>query len=67
MQLRSGRQLLNAPAVPPYSRGPKVGNPIAILKSHVQGIPLLIVLNQVFNFLVFTIIPKNPKTLNPKP
>ena len=34
-----------------YSKSPKVGNPIAsILKSNVQGIPALIVLNAVSNF-----------------
>ena len=38
-----------------YSRSPKIGNPIAsILKSHVWGIPALIVLNPVSNFLGFT-------------
>ena len=46
----------------PYSRSPKVGNPIAsILKSNVYGIPALIVLNPVFNFLGSTISPYNPK------
>ena len=40
----------------PYSRSPKVGNPIAsILKSNVKGIPALFVLNPVSNFLGFTI------------
>ena len=39
-----------------YSRSPKVGNPIAsILKSHAKGIPALIVLNPVSNFLGLTI------------
>ena len=39
-----------------YSRSPKVGNPIAsILKSNVLGIPALVVLNPVSNFLGFTI------------
>ena len=40
----------------PYSRSPKVGNPIAsILKSNAEGIPGLFVLNPVSNFLGFTI------------
>ena len=40
----------------PYSRSPKLGNPIAsILKSNARGIPALIVLNPVSNFLGFTI------------
>ena len=39
-----------------YSGSPKVGNPIAsILKSDVKGIPALIVLSPVSNFLGFTI------------
>ena len=39
-----------------YSRSPRVGNPIAsIPQSHASGIPALIVLNSVSNFLGFTI------------
>ena len=41
----------------PYTRSPKVGNPIAsILKSHVYRIPALIVLNPVSSFFGFTIL-----------
>ena len=41
---------------PPYSRSPKVGNPIAsILKSNGKGIPALFDLNPVSNFLGLTI------------
>ena len=48
-----------------YSRSPKVGNPIAsILKSHIWGIPALIVLNPVSNFLGFTIRFKNVGNLS---
>ena len=39
-----------------YSRGPKVGNPIAaILKSNAKGIPGLFGLNRVSNFMEFTV------------
>ena len=39
-----------------YSRSPKVGNPIAsIVKRNVYGIPALIVLNPVSNFLEFRV------------
>ena len=47
----------------PYSRSPKVENPIAsILKSNVKGIPALFGLNPVSNFMGFTL---NPETLKP--
>ena len=40
-----------------YKRSPKVGNPIAsILKSNVEGSPVLIVLDPVFNFWGFTML-----------
>ena len=40
-----------------HKRSPKVGNPIAsILKSNVEGSPVLIVLDPVFNFWGFTIL-----------
>ena len=40
----------------PYSRSPKVGNPIAsILKTNVQGIPALFGLNPVSNFMGFAV------------
>ena len=43
-------------SVKPYSRSPKVGNPIAsIPKSNVQGIPALFGLNPVSNFMRFTV------------
>ena len=39
-----------------YSRSPKVGNQIASnLKSNGEGIPALIVLNPVSNFMGFTV------------
>ena len=39
-----------------YSKGQKVGNPIAsILKSNVLGIPALFGLNPVSNFMAFTV------------
>ena len=44
------------PSAKPYSRSQKVGNPIAsILKSNVEGIPALFGLNQVSNFMGFTV------------
>ena len=47
---------LKVPAVEPYSRSPKVGNPTAsILQSNVKGILALFVLNPVSNVLGFTL------------
>ena len=40
-----------------YSRSPRVGKPIAaILKSNVEGMPALFVLNPVSNFVGFIIM-----------
>ena len=46
-----------------YSRSQKVGNPIAsVLKTNVQGIPALVGLNPVSNFMEFTVLqsPQQP-------
>ena len=48
----------HTPNPKPYSRSPKVGNPMAsILKSLVKGIPALFGLNPVSNFLGLTVSP----------